>query len=123
MQRVFVLSKNKEPQMPCSPFRARKLLTKGKAAVFKTYPYTIILKDREKGERQEMEVKIDPGSKVTGIALVGNFKKGKTVLWAANLFHRGNTIHTSLDSRRAVRRSRRSRKTRFREPRFDNRTR
>ncbi|MEL7433840.1 MAG: RRXRR domain-containing protein, partial [Chloroflexota bacterium] len=43
MQHVFVLDKNKEPLMPCHPARARELLKKGKAAVFRQYPFTIIL--------------------------------------------------------------------------------
>ena len=72
MQKVFVLDKNKKTLMPCSTFRARQLLTQKKAAVFKLYPFTIILKEREGGEVQDIEVKLDPGSKITGIALVGD---------------------------------------------------
>ncbi len=123
MQKVFVLSKNKEPLMPCSPDRARELLTRGKAAVFKLYPFTIILKQREEGVIQEIEVKIDPGSKVSGIVLVGNFPRGQEVLFAINLEHRGEMIKSSLISRRALRRGRRQRKTRYRAARFNNRTR
>ena len=41
----------------------------------------------------------------------------------AELVHRGKTIKRNLDSRRAVRRSRRQRKTRYRPARFQNRTR
>ncbi len=109
--------------MPCSAQRARMLLSSGKAAVLKRYPFTIILKDRECGDVQDLEVKIDPGSKTSGIVLVGNFLKGRKVLWAANLQHRGNAISLSLTSRRALRRSRRHRKTPYRAPRFDNRKR
>ena len=87
------------------------------------YPFTLILKDREKGALQEVEVKIDPGSKTAGVALVGNFQKGRVVIWAANLASRGNAITSSLITRRSVRRSRRNRKTRYRAPRFDNRER
>lgn len=123
MQKVFVLDKNKRPLMPCHPSRARELLTQGKASVLRLYPFTLILKERVKGEVQGIEVKIDPGSKVSGIALVGNFQRGNEVLWAANLEHRGQTIRASLESRRALRRSRKHRKTRYRAPRFENRTR
>ena len=123
MQKVFVLDKNKKPLMPCSTFRARQLLTQKKAAVFKLYPFTIILKEREGGAVQDIEAKLDPGSKTTGIALVGDFEKEKNLLWAANLEHRGQVIKSSLESRRASRRGRRQRKTRYREPRFSNRTR
>ena len=45
------------------------------------------------------------------------------VVWAAELRHRGQKIKSDLDSRRAVRRSRRNRKTRYRKPRFNNRKR
>ena len=46
MQRVFVLSSDREPLDPCHPARARKLLKQGRAAVLRKYPFTIILKDR-----------------------------------------------------------------------------
>ncbi len=123
MQRVLVVSSNRKQLMPCHPARARMLLRQGKAAVLKRYPFTIILKDRVDGDCQAMELKVDPGSKATGIALVADFKKGKTVIWASELKHRGQQIKDALESRRAIRRSRRNRKTRYRQPRFLNRTR
>ena len=55
MQRVLVLSSTKQPLMPCHPARARDLLKKGRAAVFRRYPFTIILKDRTDGEVQDMQ--------------------------------------------------------------------
>jgi 5-methylcytosine-specific restriction endonuclease McrA len=123
MQKIFVLNNNRQPLMPCSLPRARQLLSKRKAAVFKLYPFTIILTEREQGDVQDIEVKIDPGSKKSGLALVGNFQTGKKVIWAANLEHRGAAIKSLLESRRALRRSRRHRKTRYRAARFNNRTR
>ena len=84
--------------MPCRPSRARWLLSQGRATVLKLHPFTILIKEREGGAVQDIEVKIDPGSKTSGIALVGNFKKGKTVVWAVNLEHRGTTIKSSLES-------------------------
>ena len=66
-----------------------------------------------------MLLKIDPGSKTTGIALLQNDK----VVFGAELTHRGQAIKASLDSRRSIRRNRRSRHTRYRQPRFLNRTR
>lgn len=123
MQRVFVLDKNKAPLMPCHPARARELLRKGKAAVLKCNPFTIILLNREGGETQGSELKVDPGSKTTGVAIVIEAKRGQKVVHAAEIEHRGQEIKGSLDSRRANRRSRRNRKTRYRQPRFDNRIR
>jgi hypothetical protein len=77
MQRVFVLDKNKQPLMPCEPARARELLDKGKAAVFRTEPFTIILKDREGGATQPIQFKVDPGSQTTGVVLVAEGQNAK----------------------------------------------
>ncbi len=123
MQRVLVVDKNKQPLMPCHPARARELLRKGKAAVYRQFPFTLILTEREGGETQPVALKIDPGSKTTGIALVADFKRGKRLIWAAVLEHRGQQIRDALLSRRQLRRSRRSRHTRYRPARFDNRRR
>jgi len=84
MNRVFVLDSAKNPLMPCHTARARELLSAGKAAVFRTIPFTIVLKDRAGGDTQPIEFKVDPGSKA-GLALVGAFKRGLTLIWAANL--------------------------------------
>jgi 5-methylcytosine-specific restriction endonuclease McrA len=123
MQRVFVGENNKQPLMPCHPYRSRKLLKNGKAAVYRRYPFTIIMKCRVGGDLQPIEIKFDPGSRTTGIALVGHFDRGPEVIWAGNLNHRGHQIKRNLDSRRAVRRYRRNRKTRYRPARFNNRQR
>ena len=121
--RVFVLNKYKQPLMPCHPARARKLLSKNQAAVYRRYPFTIILRKETTNFTQPIEFKVDPGSKVSGIALVGNFKlQGNVLLWAANLEHRGHIIKNDLDSRRSIRRSRRN-KLRYRAPRWANRKR
>jgi 5-methylcytosine-specific restriction endonuclease McrA len=123
MQYVFVLDKSKQPLDPCHPARARQLLREKRATVFRRYPFTILLKDRELEESvmHAHQIKLDPGSRTTGIALVwaGDGK----VLWAAELAHRGLVIKAALDDRRAVRRGRRNRKCRYRPPRFDNRRR
>jgi hypothetical protein len=99
---------------------ARKLLSRGEAAVFRRAPFTVILK-REVSDVQtpDLQLKIDPGSKITGIAIV-NQQTGE-VVFAAEIEHRGHAIKISLDARRAVRRGRRNRKTRYRKPRFNNR--
>jgi len=123
MQRVFVLDLEKKPLMPCHPARARELLKKSRAAVYKRYPFTIILKDRVGGDVQPVELKFDPGSKTTGIALVGHFERGLEIVFGANLNHRGQKIKPDLESRRANRRARRNRKTRYRPARFNNRCR
>lgn len=124
MNRIFVLDTEKKPLMPCTPARARRLLAAGKAAVYHRMPFAIILKYVIDPDPQPVEFKADPGSKTTGIAIVGDFpKQGRVVLWAANLKHRGDAIRKRLADRRAIRWGRRNRKTRYRAPRFDNRTR
>jgi len=124
MNSVFVLSSTKKPLMPTRPARARRLLTAGRAAVYRQQPFTIILKDRADGEVQAVELKVDPGSKTSGLALVGHFEQqGAVCLWGGNLNHRGQAIKNSLESRRSLRRGRRGRKTRYRPARFRNRTR
>jgi hypothetical protein len=44
MQRVLVLDINKNPLMSCTHAMAMILLSQNKADVFKTYPFTFILK-------------------------------------------------------------------------------
>jgi 5-methylcytosine-specific restriction endonuclease McrA len=117
---VFVLDANKTALQPCHPSVARKLLKQRKAAVFRRYPFTIILKEVKANViTQPISLKLDPGSKTTGIALVCN----NQVIWGAELQHRGQQIKEALNTRRAVRRSRRYRHTRYRKARFLNRKR
>jgi len=121
--RVFVLDKNLKPLDPTHPARARELLTKGRAKVFKRYPFTIVLRDRvfKDSVTHPHRIKIDPGSKITGIAVVQE-ETGR-VTNALEISHRGQQIKDSLESRRALRRGRRNRQARYRKPRFLNRTR
>jgi len=120
MSQVFVLDTNKQALNPVYPGGARLLLKQGKAAVYRRYPFTIILKRAVEALQVEpLRVKIDPGSRVTGLAIVND--GSSEVVWAAELTHRGEQIKRALDRRRAARRSRRQRKTRYRKPRFQNR--
>jgi 5-methylcytosine-specific restriction endonuclease McrA len=122
VSKIFVLDSNKQPLNPIHPGRARMLLSQGKAAVFRRYPFTLILIHEVLNPSIEpLRIKIDPGAKTTGLALV-NDSTGE-VVWVAELEHRGFQIRDALTSRRQLRRSRRNRKTRYRKPRFLNRTR
>ncbi|HEY9636432.1 MAG TPA: RNA-guided endonuclease IscB [Coleofasciculaceae cyanobacterium] len=116
---VLVLDTNRKPLNPCTPGVARGLLKSGKAKVFRRFPFTITLDKQVPDNPEPMQLKLDPGSKVTGIALV----QGEKVVWGAELAHRGQQIKDALESRRALRRGRRNRKTRYRQARFLNRTR
>ncbi|MCG5059997.1 MAG: HNH endonuclease [Limnoraphis sp. WC205] len=116
---VFVLDTKRQPLTPCKPSVARKLLNARKAKVFRLYPFTIILNKEVADSSESLTLKIDPGSKVTGLAILSCSK----LLWVAELIHRGQTIKAALESRRSLRRSRRNRHTRYRKPKFLNRTR
>jgi 5-methylcytosine-specific restriction endonuclease McrA len=122
MSNVFVVDANREPLNPIHPGYARHLLTQNKAAVLRRFPFTIILKEEASHPNvQPLRIKLDPGSRTTGLALV-NDGTGE-VVFAAEIQHRGEAIKKALSQRRAVRRSRRQRKTRYRKPRFANRKR
>jgi hypothetical protein len=120
--KIAVLDTKKQPLAPCHPAMARKLLSRGEAAVFRLAPFTIILKREVSDVRTpDFRLKIDPGSKMTGVAII-NQQTGE-VVFAAEIEHRGHAIKKSLDARRSVRRGRRNRKTHYRKPRFKNRRR
>jgi RRXRR protein len=68
---VFVLDTNRKPLTPCKPSLARKLLTVGKAKVFRLYPFTLILNKEVAGTPEPLTLKIDPGSKTTGSRCYG----------------------------------------------------
>lgn len=120
---VFVIDNNKKGLMPCSEKRARKLLTKGRAVVHKRYPFTIRLKDRKSEQCvfQSVQVKLDPGSKTTGMALVVQGNGRLIIKHLFHLVHRGYQIRDALTQRRAFRRRRRN-QLRYRPARFNNRT-
>jgi 5-methylcytosine-specific restriction endonuclease McrA len=122
MSRVLVVDTQRRPLHPCTPARARLLLKQRKAAVLRRFPFVLILKETKlEAECLQLRAKIDPGSKTTGLAVV-NDTTGE-VLWVAELTHRGEEVREALAKRRAARRSRRSRQTRYRKPRFNNRRR
>lgn len=122
MSKVFVIDSEKRPLDPIHSAQARQLLRNKKAAVYRRFPFTLILNEaRPESPISPLRLKIDPGAKHTGLALV-NDSTGE-VIFAAELRHRGFAIRDALTSRRQLRRSRRNRKTRYRQSRFLNRTR
>ncbi|MFQ5793457.1 MAG: RNA-guided endonuclease IscB [Candidatus Bipolaricaulia bacterium] len=120
--RVFVLDKHSRPLMPTHPARARQLLKQGRAVIHQRVPFTIRLKDRVDGEGQPVRLKIDPGSKTTGIAIVREDGARAEVLHLAELYHKQG-IRKAMEQRRNYRRHRRSANLRYRAPRFNNRAR
>ena len=117
---VLVVDKHKKPCNTISEAYARRLLFKKQAVIHKRFPFTIRLKnDNAVLKDRSYTVKIDPGSRTTGVAVVDD---KDSVVMLAELEHRGHVIKRNMDSRRAVRRHRRNRKTRYRPARFLNRT-
>ena len=118
---VLVVDKHKKPCNTISNAYARMLLFKKQAVIHKRFPFTIRLKnDNAVLKDRAYTVKIDPGSRHTGIAIVDDKDQ---VVMLAEIEHRGHIIKKDLASRRMVRRNRRNRKTRYRPARFLNRTR
>ena len=69
---VFVLDNQGKALMPCTEKRARLLLARGRARVHRLVPMVIRLTDRQIAscDLQPLRLKLDPGSKTTGLALV-----------------------------------------------------
>ncbi|MEU1330068.1 RNA-guided endonuclease IscB [Streptomyces sp. NPDC005865] len=129
-----MLATDGKPLMPCHPARARELLAKGRAVVVRQVPFVIRLKDRtyEEAEVEGVQLRIDPGSKGTGIALTDEKREldgaGREVTVRRGLVswevrHRGDQIQHGLTRRRGYRHRRRSANCRYRAPRSENRRR
>ena len=115
---VYVLKQNGQPFMPTARFgKIRRLLKAKKAKVVRREPFTIkLLYEPKTDVVQECYCGVDTGSQHIGVAVVGNDK----VLYQSQTELR-NDIKKKMDRRRGFRRLRRSRKTRYRKPRFLNR--
>ena len=115
---VYVLKQNGQPFMPTERFgKVRRLLKEKKAKVVRREPFTIrLLYEPETDVVQECYCGVDTGSKHIGVAVVGNDK----VLYQSQTELRDD-IKRKINFRRMYRRNRRSRKTRYRKPRFLNR--
>ena len=116
---VYVISKNGQPLMPTENHaKVRILLKSKKAKVIKTCPFTIQLAYDSTHYTQEITLGVDSGSKHIGLSATTKSK----VLFESDVELR-NDIVNLLSTRRQNRRARRSRKTRHRKIRFDNRRR
>ena len=114
---VYVLNKNGHPLMPTERCgKIRRLLKNGLAKVIKRCPFTIQLTYETTNVVQEVNLGIDAGSKTIGLSATTEAKE----LFASNVILR-NDIVDLLSTRRENRRARRSRKTRYRKVRFNNR--
>ena len=113
---VYVLSINGTPLMPCTEAKARHLLRKEKATVIRCEPFTIQLKFECENQTQPVTLGVDAGAKHIGLSA----STEKEELYAAEVVLRTD-ITDLISTRRALRSSRRNRKTRYRKARFLNR--
>ena len=113
---VYVLNKEGKPLMPCSEAKARRLLRAKKAHIVNYCPFTIQLDFDCENKTQDITLGVDAGSKTIGLSATTETKE----LYASNVELR-NDIVKLLSSRKELRRSRRGRKRRHRQARFDNR--
>lgn len=114
---VYILSKNGTPIMPTNNHaKVRLLLKHGKAKIVKRTPFIIQLLSSSKTYKQDVTLGIDAGSKHVGMSATTS----KQELFIAELRPRNDVVEL-LSTRRELRRSRRSRKTRYRKARFNNR--
>ena len=114
---VYVLDIDGQPLMPTSRHRkVRKLLNSHLAKVAKRCPFTIQLLYQSTKETQPVSLGVDAGSRHIGLAATTEQK----VVYQEELVPRNDVVKL-LSARRALRSCRRSRKTRYRKPRFNNR--
>jgi len=104
--------------MPTTPRRARKWLKGERARIVRTEPFTIRLRFETAEHVQPVTVGVDTGSHVVGVAALTN---GEGAFQAE--MHLRDDIAAKMSQRRQYRRTRRSRKTRYRPARFANRRR
>lgn len=116
---VYVLDKKGHPLMPTNRHgKVHRMLKSGRAKVVKKCPFTIQLLYESEDNVQPVSLGIDAGSKHIGVSATTK----TTVLYEADVELRDDIVKL-LATRRQMRSSRRSRKTRYRPKRFDNRRR
>lgn len=114
---VYVLSKTGQPLMPTENHaKVRVLLKQQKARVITNCPFTIQLLYKSTTYTQPISLGIDAGSKHIGVSATTESR----ALYESDVTLR-NDIADLLSARRALRHTRRNRKTRYRKARFDNR--
>lgn len=116
---VYVLDKDGHPLIPTNRHgKVRRMLKSGQVKVVKKCPFTIQLMYESEHNVQPVSLGIDAGSKRIGVSATTK----TTVLYEADVELRDDIVKL-IATRRQMRSFRRSRKTRYRPKRFDNRRR
>lgn len=114
---VYVISASGKPLMPTKRHgKVRHLLDRGQAKVIRRTPFTVQLTYRTEERVQPVTLGVDAGSKTIGISVTTSEEE----LFSAELKPRNDVVKL-LSTRREFRRARRSRTTRYRQSRFNNR--
>jgi len=113
---VYILNKDGKPLMPTYPSKARLLLKAGKAKVVQRTPFTIQLLYGSSGYKQDLTLGVDSGFKHIGLSAVSE----KAELFSSEVKLRTDMVDLNSE-RLQYRRTRRHRKTRYRQSRFLNR--
>ena len=115
---VYVLNKGGRPLMPTDRHgKVKHLLKSGKAKVIKKCPFTIKLLYENTNHTQNLTLGVDTGSGTIGAAVS---KNNGDIIYMSEIIVR-NDITDKMKQRTKYRRSRRTRKTRYRKPRWLNR--
>ena len=114
---VYVISIDGNQLMPCSNVIARLLLKEKRAKCIRKTPFTIKLNYITKEYKQKLTLGVDTGSKIIGAAVVNECNE---VIYISEVEVR-NDITKKMRKRSSYRNNRRSRKTRYRKPRWANR--
>jgi len=113
---VPILDSNKQPLMPCSEKRARKLMERKEAKPYWHKGIFCIILQKEPSARnmQDCTVGIDPGSKRTGVTITTDTKVVLNIL-----LNTPHWVKDAVELRKTLRRGRRGRKTPYRKCRYN----
>ncbi|MFH1668905.1 MAG: RNA-guided endonuclease IscB [Candidatus Woesearchaeota archaeon] len=114
--KVFVLSKDKKPLMPCKPAKARHLIRDNKAEVMSRKPFTIRLLFDCENQTQPIKLGVDAGYSEIGFSATA-----KTVELISGKLELRKDVSKKIKERAMYRKGRRN-KLWYRQARFDNRT-
>ena len=125
---VPVINTKGRPLAPCHPRRAKSLVRADKARFQHRSGIrcVVLFKFRipKLKHAAKLQLRLDPGSEYTGVAITRDHADGsRSVLMCFVIEHRGKAIKVAMLDRARHRSNRRYRKTPYRKPRFDNRTR
>ncbi|NEO76329.1 RRXRR domain-containing protein [Moorena sp. SIO4G3] len=109
MLRVPVISPDGRPLMPTKASRARRWLNQGLAVIYQNdlNVFAVELVNQPSGEQiQDIAIGIDPGKMFSGVAV----QSEKATLWAGHLVLPYKKVRDRMDTRRMMRKTRRSRR-------------